>query len=55
MNVYIRFNDDTGEWMWSIEKEEDREYWLDAFKTCEEAKEYCNKLGLTVNKIEKIN
>lgn len=52
MNIYIRYNNDNGQWLWSVEKEEDRELWLDAFQTCKEAKEYCDQLGLIVNGIE---
>lgn len=38
--VRIRYNDELGEWRYAVEVEDSNGFWLDSFKTKEEAEEY---------------
>lgn len=46
--VWLRHNDDNGEWMWAVEAEANREFWFNAFLTRSEAMRWCDEAGLTV-------
>lgn len=52
VNVNIIHNDDIGEWLWSVEVVNSDEFWLDSFKTKEEAVEYCEKHELKIVEID---
>lgn len=46
VSVYIHNNDENGSWVWSVDVDENHGFWLDAFKTKNEAIIFCrnNKL-----------
>ena len=44
--VYIKPNNDTGEWLFSVVVENSDDFWLDAFQTEQEAIDYINRNSL---------
>jgi hypothetical protein len=51
-DVFIRHNDEGGEWMWSIEASIDRAFWFNAFLTRDEAVQWAANAGLNIAGIE---
>lgn len=46
--VHIYFNNENGEWVWAIQKHEDREDWLDSCDTYDQAAAYCEAMEWVV-------
>ena len=51
-DVYLRHNDENGDWMWSVESVLNREFWFNAFLTRVDAAAWCEKVGLKVIGVE---
>ena len=49
--VDIIQNDETGEWLWSIDNNIRPGFWLDSFKTKREAISLCDAMGWEIGKI----
>lgn len=47
-NVWLRHNDENGEWMWAVEAAANREFWFNAFLTRADAEAWCAAASLTV-------
>lgn len=48
-NVFINYNNEAGIWLYSVQVV-DTDFWLDSFKTQNEAFEYCERHNLEIIK-----
>lgn len=46
--VIIHYNQETGDWLYSISVVNDPGFWLDAFKTKKAAETFCKKHNLSI-------
>ncbi len=51
--VNIYYNDESGDWKWSVADANDPEFWIDSFETEQEAIDFCEKNGLSIVEVIK--
>ena len=47
LNVWLNYNNETGDWQWSIQVA-DTDFWLDSFDTKEQAEKLCEEMGWVI-------